>query len=836
MCKVSLASCPLYKAVENNDELQVINLLNEPLPHITDIDNLSGTSCYDVSFEKALKTNRKEIVRLMIKNPKINVYQRTKSIFMLFEDEVVLKYEKFVIELLKNQMIDWNQKNSSGRTLFHFAAKKGYAEVVSWLLKKGADAHEYCKCNTTPLILAAVSEHKDIVSLCIEYSKKDSDKRMESIWELLSNKVPVGYENEVYALLKQDCCDVNFENYKGQTLLLMATKKGYIRVVSLLLEYGADIYKKSKKEGTPFDVAAKCGYREMVRLFIEHSALSVEQYAENILSLLKADRCEEYEQIICRLFLNLEQLNDGQHDKVDYPQMLKLAARNGYASVVELLLNVIDTEDPDVISTLSLIFGDALVEAAINGHEKVFDCFLRHNVDFNICNRMLIPPLFAAVEKEHIAIVRFLLEHKADINKTDEHGNSVLHIAAKAGNKSVVEMLLQYGAEVNVLNQHKNSPLCAAIMARHEEIVRLLLERRAEVLRENTENLKPLQLAQKLGDKKIIEMVTKFEELQEQTLHGAVTTRNVETLKVLLNNPFIDIDQKNEFGETALFIAVKKGYKVITKLLLNSQADSNIACHDMYPLHEAVKHEGNEPIVELLIQHGAVVNAKLKETNYTPLHCAVQTGEDMVDLLLRHGAEVDVQDFEGRTALMGAAELYKKSVMKVLLDAGADINKQDKSGRTVLHYVIDGNDKRLCAKGLQRSALQWLLDAKADVNKQDGKGNTPMHLAVVHADTKMVSMLFRYHVDIYKKNNVNYTALQCCSEHFESTKHIKSLFQAHAAIMARLTLCMACHERTGPNSPVHQLPKKCVKNIAQHIVPFDFYIKSEEEFKKVNAV
>src|SRR5262245_50943132 len=68
------------------------------------------------------------------------------------------------------------------------------------------------------------------------------------------------------------------------------------------------------------------------------------------------------------------------------------------------------------------------------------------------------------------------------------------------------------------------------------------------------------------------------------------------------------------------------------------------------PLHYAV-FNGDEDSVELLLKHGADVNA-IAANGWTPLHIACAKGnESLVDLLLENGADVNAMTEVGDTPL-----------------------------------------------------------------------------------------------------------------------------------------------------------------------------------------
>ena len=77
------------------------------------------------------------------------------------------------------------------------------------------------------------------------------------------------------------------------------------------------------------------------------------------------------------------------------------------------------------------------------------------------------------------------------------------------------------------------------------------------------------------------------------------------------------------------------------------------------PLHLAAE-ENAKKTAELLVQHGADVNAKDK-SYMTPLHRAAEkNSKEFAELLLKQGADVHAKDNENKTPLRGTSGLYSR--------------------------------------------------------------------------------------------------------------------------------------------------------------------------------
>ena len=106
-------------------------------------------------------------------------------------------------------------------------------------------------------------------------------------------------------------------------------------------------------------------------------------------------------------------------------------------------------------------------------------------------------------------------------------------------------------------------------------------------------------------------------------------------------------------GFTALGLACFFGHYDCVKLLLNSNANPNIAANNAFkvaPIHSACAISNYE-IAELLLKNGANPNA-VQQQNVTPLHSAAHRGQTkLTELLLDFGANINAKTEEGQTPL-----------------------------------------------------------------------------------------------------------------------------------------------------------------------------------------
>jgi ankyrin repeat protein len=167
----------------------------------------------------------------------------------------------------------------------------------------------------------------------------------------------------------------------------------------------------------------------------------------------------------------------------------------------------------------------------------------------------------------------------------------------------------------------------------------------------NSQGMSPVTVATYYGKSKIAEvLVSRGAKLN---LYEASITGKLEAVKDILRKNPAEANSLSPDGFSSLHLAAFFGHAEIVKYLLEMGADANTVANNrmkVMPLHSAVAHNQLE-ISEILIVHGAEVNAK-QEGGFVPLHAAAQSGNlEMARLLLKHGAEVNVKSNDGRTPL-----------------------------------------------------------------------------------------------------------------------------------------------------------------------------------------
>ena len=199
------------------------------------------------------------------------------------------------------------------------------------------------------------------------------------------------------------------------------------------------------------------------------------------------------------------------------------------------------------------------------------------------------------------------------------------------------------------------------------------------------------------------------------------------------------------------------------------------------PLLMAAKYNHNEGVLEVLLKHGADVNAR-DFKNWTPLLYAswwtvcfgihpkqirelspeenpLPKIRKRVKILLNAGADVNAKDDSGKTALMYAANAFNGGdveLVNILLAAGADVNAKNDWGYTALMYAANYN--------VEDGIFEPLIKAGADVNARDNEGRTALIIASDGWCKEGIETMLRLGADVNARDNKGKTAAMYVSE------------------------------------------------------------------------
>lgn len=441
---------------------------------------------------------------------------------------------------------------------------------------------------------------------------------------------------------------------------------------------------------------------------------------------------------------------------------LKAAVSGGHVGVVNVLLAAGETLDFD--SAVEL--GDTKVVAEMLAEKPWLAKPPRK-------------PLYYAAGRGNLELTTLLLQHGADPDLDFGFGNVLgpytpVTNAVTGGHYEIAELLLRQGASPNVSGGRNHDNLFLFAIAYLEaKFTKLMLDHGADLVTGDRwgHNITPLHVAASLGGAeqagRVMRRVGQPDSLERGNL------QSLEKVQYLVEAG-ADVNARAADGSTPLLFAAIAGHQQVCDLLLKQGAKLDIGSACLL---------GKREVVEAIVKATPELLTKNDLPLHTPaLHWAARAGDvEIVELLLRHGAQVDArapeleyQDAGGfssednsnspsRTALHVAASLGHEKIVRVLLDGGADINLnagerpyfqsaiamacyagQHGTVRLLLDrgakVSLDENSAFLVSEITERDLLSRLLDAVGN-DTFKGERGTNLLTSVVAGGNKMVAEL-----------------------------------------------------------------------------------------------
>ena len=306
-----------------------------------------------------------------------------------------------------------------------------------------------------------------------------------------------------------------------------------------------------------------------------------------------------------------------------------------------------------------------------------------------LCPSLYAQDIFEAVKNNDLAGAKTILESDpAQLDARDNLGNTPLHTVAITGSVPIAGFFLSKGADIDAVNDQMDTPLHVAIDNRQEGVAVLLIEKGADVNRQDLAGNTPLH--------------------------------------------------RTAYSNSAL----------IAERLITSGAGLEIRNKSNYtPLGALTRSTHNLEVAEVLVKHGADVNAPWTN-GATPLNDAASYSDGrVIDLLMDHMADFDIT---GENLWFTLSSSVSSGYVR-LFDALID-----KCGDTVLSD--EANNKRLMRSAIVSTSMEMVkrlqsfnipLDFSRSIT-----GATPLHSVAGDPDAlEMIRFLVQNGCDINARTN-----------------------------------------------------------------------------------
>jgi ankyrin repeat protein len=764
----------LHVAAWERDGIAVIDLLLahpkvEVIKFIDDVDEDGQTALHFAAY----KSNVKVVKNLINKGANPNIYDKRgqSPLHLAAWQRDGIPIIDLLLEAQKVKGIgDVDDANEKGRTALHYAAAHSNEITAEHLINKGADVNRRDNKGYTPLHLAATGPHaKDmnIIDVLLrnineeDMSRYRNDKKLrfyafesmpglaveigdrfskKDIKRLSIEEFAEQWVQEKEKILKDGQINISGRNRNGETLLFAAIRNNSVTWVRWFLKNGADPTIRNEDGHTPFHVAVDNAKDfEILNLLLENGKVDINETTHRGRTALHIAVLNS--NTATAAFLLSKEANPNVTDEDGLTPLHWAVWYAKDMDIVELLVNHKDID----VNCLNNAGSSALDYAMTNKHglgERIVkrlkekdpvereyklpkgnrqEIFKKMralsnrtpNEIVNCVNDDTITIgdkisriseseecLVLAIQTSNLETLRLLLKNGADTKTWGEMGANALHFASCfAETTDVIDVILETWKHGNIkfnINGGDNdgdTPLHWAIIGPNfEKNFPHLIQKGADPTIANKEGDTPLHLAAK-------------------------NAKEIETIKLILENKQVDIDILGDKGRTALHYAIRNNNVEIVRYLLQRKADHTIRDKDgITPLHLAALHLTDTDIFDLMLANEIKIDID-EQCNHgmTALHMAIiSSNVPAVRFLLSNGANPKLTNKFGNIPLHLAVVFAKDMEIVELLLNHPDVDA---------HYI-----SKLCAQYLVTLNKNGLAEEIANLlmeNAKKAEGSNP---------------------------------------------------------------------------------------------------------------
>lgn len=531
--------------------------------------------------------------------------------------------------------------------------------------------------------------------------KKKKDFTVEDLnEELLKPTFKLNNIEEIYASYP----NLTNINNNGESILHLCVKKGLSESVNWLLEKKIDINIENNEEITALFYTVYLRNTQIIRLFLKYNA-------------------------------DINKVNSYKRT------LLQEAVIISNDRLIDFLLPL--TKD---INNCDIYGNNIIFDAVANGSSELLKKIASiKGVNINQVNKenKTILQKEAVLINTKLAII--LMDLGADPTIIDQNGKNFLFYAVSQGIKSaeIIDEAITLGCNINARSKFNTTILIESLdnylicedlnqKSEHFEMLKKLLEANVEINILDEEGESEFFKIIRSEDDELIELFTNLKPI------------GIE----------VDIDHRNNKGETILMIMALRGIKSIKHITeLLKIANPNI------------KDNNQETIIVKLIE--IILHLQSHKNISSDLKNHISGNAEYISVLktILESSIVDFNTFDekGKPLFYSSILYFNFPLFIILKNHGADINQNDEDGHNIIYNILEHNEHdSIKDKDIYLETLQNLINLKVDINQKDEKGGTALHKAMNEKCEYTVKILLEAKPDFLAVDNQGRSIVHAC--------------------------------------------------------------------------
>ncbi|CAG2250363.1 unnamed protein product [Mytilus edulis] len=743
---------PLHTACENGNAETVQFLLSQNAY----VDSISIEN--ETPLHIACKKGLNDVVRSLLQRgaKPFLTNKHGENVYHLVSRYNYLDCARSVFEFRKKSLTNTdaepgvNSRTVNGKNALYFSFENKNKNMMKLILNFGANADEIFDDIEEPLLLKACREDSlELVEVLLEYSSAVNRKTFDG-----KDALYFSYKNQnkmlMKCLLRYGATINNYYGTEGETLLSKACRKGYVDIVSILLDECCYVNAKNNNGETALCIACQCNEIAIATLLTQNGADINKKSYEGLCPLYFA--CINENENMANLLLQNNAYTDIMFS--DSQSMLMKCCTNKFYGIVDLLLK----HGADV--NICHYAGEtALYNAFQMGDAKLMLILLKYDADWDVCCHEKEQFLYEACERGLEEIVEIILQRDPNINvnailfdnKTSLYAcYSAISDANSSQYKiyiSIGSLLRRHGANLFTLTKANDSPFHQLCMKCRPNDIKVALE--SCVVERNALEI-VFQYACSQNDQDIAMLLWDFCKqpfISENSLIRADNENNhITALPLLLQ---LDVNMVDKTGKTALHIACLNGNSYMVEQLLQSRnTDVGIQANNGYTALHFACFYGHLRVIHMLIERGANIQTRTYSDETVVELAFSQLKGNVITCLL------DLNEFETLQQC--------KEKMQLFLKTYCCSNSMKKPLRRILTLMnpssyIDTIDYPLhfaCRKG-DGELIDQLLENRSNVDCISFYGETPLIICISNNDLQNVKLLLEKGASVNKLANIS---------------------------------------------------------------------------------